>query len=265
MAQIDIVPWANMATYGKPTGNDFGNLEVLANAIALQAVHDWEEAKRILRAHPKREDMKRMVMDCERFFRSSYFEEITGVDGREVLRRLCECFMTQPGKLYYSGMYGGKFMPMHKGHLHCLEAASKLCDHVYLICTLGGADEARIRQQAEQGELMVADFLTPGYRLDQIQRAAAMFPNVKPLMVDLSQCRDKYGNEDWDMETPIILEACGEDFDAVFGSEESYAPYFHRAYKNADYILVDCDRRDIPISATKIRNMTKNEAREWIV
>ncbi|MBR6914254.1 MAG: adenylyltransferase/cytidyltransferase family protein, partial [Treponema sp.] len=27
-----------------------------------------------------------------------------------------------------TGFFGGKFMPFHKGHLHCIEVAAKICD-----------------------------------------------------------------------------------------------------------------------------------------
>ena len=44
-------------------------------------------------------------------------------------------------KRYKTGMYGGKFMPMHAGHMHCLRVASKMCDKVYLILFFGGNQE----------------------------------------------------------------------------------------------------------------------------
>lgn len=265
MPSVDMVSWANYATCDFPPETPEGGIAVLANAIALQAVQDWVEAKRILKVRPKRKDMKQRVQDCERFFRSEYFRQITGANGCNILNKLCESFMTSPGKLYSVGMYGGKFMPMHKGHLHCLEEASRLCEKVYLICTVGGSDEDRIRGEAAAGKTELAEFITPEFRKRQIEKAAAMFPNVRPVMADLSSCRDKDGKEDWDMETPIILKACGEDFDAVFGSEPSYAPYFNRAYPQADYILVDTEREEVPISATKVRGMKIEKAKEWMV
>ena len=236
---------------------------LLTEAILWQAGLDWRESDRILQ-HKNRKDLLKLKKNVERFFRSQWFEDLTGLDGRAVFRELSggRDFMSKP---FCVGMYGGKFMPMHKGHLHCLKEASRLCDKVYLICTKGGADEERIAKEIERGDTEIGEFLTPEFRLEQIQRAAAMFDNVVPIMVDLSSCRDERGNEDWDMETPIILEACGETFDAVFGSEESYAPYFNRAYPGAEYVLIDCDRAEVPISATKVRAMSKDEAKGWMV
>ena len=61
------------------------------------------------------------------------------------------------------------------------------------------------------------------------------------------------------------LNACGK-FDAVFGSEPDYAPYFERAYPWADYVLVDSSRTEVPISGTQIREMESlEEVNKWIV
>lgn len=160
---------------------------------------------------------------------------------------------------YAAGMYGGKFMPMHKGHLHCLEVAAELCDVVYLVLVVGGADEDRIHAEDRR------EFLSVESRSRQIEKAAALFDNVIPVVMDVSDCRDANGEEDWDMETPIMLSLTGH-FTAVFGSEPGYKPYFNRAYPWAEYIIVDPERSDVPISATKIRKMkSEEEINRWIV
>ena len=64
-------------------------------------------------------------------------------------------------------------------------------------------------------------------------------------------------------ETPLVLDVCGH-FDAVFGSEPSYAPYFRRAYPWAVYIQVDPPRIHYPISGTRIRESWE-ENRSWMI
>lgn len=161
-------------------------------------------------------------------------------------------------KKYRVGMYGGKFMPFHKGHLHCLQVASEMCDKVYLVLVIGGADEERIRLNDDRF------FLTPIGRFQRLKKVEKMFDNVYVRVIGVSKCRDAEGNEDWDKETPIMLREVGH-FDAVFGSEPEYKPYFNRAYPWAEYILVDPDRKDVPISATQIREMNTKEMAKWIV
>ena len=44
-------------------------------------------------------------------------------------------------KEYEIGMYGGKFMPFHKGHRFCVETAALECEVIYVILFLGGVEE----------------------------------------------------------------------------------------------------------------------------
>lgn len=162
-------------------------------------------------------------------------------------------------KLYKSGMYGGKFMPMHLGHLYCLKRASELCETVYLILFYGGKQETDILKHDHRS------FLSLDFRKKQIIIAASYFPNVIPKIIDVSECFNPDGSENWDKETPLVLNACRK-FDAVFGSEPDYREYFTRAYPWADYIIVDSAREEVPISATEIRKMNDiKEIKKWLV
>ena len=62
--------------------------EALRNAIVLQAVRDWQSAVRKLKKRPRYAPAKQMRDECERFFRSDWFEELTGMDGSAILRKL---------------------------------------------------------------------------------------------------------------------------------------------------------------------------------
>ena len=62
--------------------------ENLANGIILLAVKDWCEAVRTLKKWSRDKDAKRTRDECEQFFRSEWFEELTSVDGSVILRKL---------------------------------------------------------------------------------------------------------------------------------------------------------------------------------
>ena len=64
--------------------------ESLANAIILQAVKDYREARKKLKKRPKNEDAKLMISDCEAFFRSDWYRALTDVDGEMLIRKLRE-------------------------------------------------------------------------------------------------------------------------------------------------------------------------------
>ena len=64
--------------------------ENLANAIILQAVKDYREARKKHKQRPKNEDAKLMIADCEAFFCSDWFAALTNIDGEALLRKLQE-------------------------------------------------------------------------------------------------------------------------------------------------------------------------------
>lgn len=163
-------------------------------------------------------------------------------------------------KRYATGMYGGKFLPYHWGLFYCLETASRMCEKVWQILMTGCVQEEEILRRAAEGERAM---LSAHRRLERMEEAGRRLGNVETILLDISDCRTPDGQEDWDAETPLILERCGR-FDAVFGSEPSYAPYFSRAYPWADYILVDPPRVHYPISGTAIRSGKAN-AEKWMV
>lgn len=164
------------------------------------------------------------------------------------------------GKRYAAGMYGGKFLPYHKGHFYCLEVASQMCDKVWQILTAGGVEEEAFLRNATPGD---REMLSAENRFRRMDAAGKRLGNVETILLDISHCRTPDGQEDWDAETPLILERCGR-FDAVFGSEPSYAAYFSRAYPWAEYVLVDPLRERYPISGTAIRS-GKKAADKWTV
>ena len=162
-------------------------------------------------------------------------------------------------KKYKVGMYGGKSMPFHKGHLYCVEQASKMCEKLYVILFVGGEQEIEILKTRHEKWLQRDD------REKHIRKACEKFENVEVVVVDTTKCKNFDGTENWDMETPLVLEKCGK-LDAVFGSEPDYGDYFKRAYPGAKYVQIDVERKRFPISATMIRNMKNDKEREkWII
>ena len=53
----------------------------------------------------------------------------------------------QSKKKYKVGMFGGKFMPFHKGHFYCINVAALQCEKVYVLLFGGGEQEMEILLQ----------------------------------------------------------------------------------------------------------------------
>ena len=64
--------------------------ERLANAIVLQAVADYRTALKKIKAHPKNRQAIDEALEIEKFFRSGWYQMLTGVDGEFLIRKLQE-------------------------------------------------------------------------------------------------------------------------------------------------------------------------------
>lgn len=166
-------------------------------------------------------------------------------------------------KIYKTGMYGGKFLPFHKGHNFCVQTAARECERVFVILFWGCADEEIIRKN-DPGLWLSVEERTK--KLYQICESAGRLAEIIPALIDLRELRLPDGSEDWDAETPLVRDLLGYPLDAVYSSEESYGEYFSRAYPEAVHRLVDVRRVNFPISGTEIRKMNgKEERAKWVI
>ena len=158
-----------------------------------------------------------------------------------------------------TGFYGGKFLPMHKGHLYCIDTAARQCDKVVVIMFINGDDELRVVEKNHDSTLLVEN------RVMQARRVCELYSNVEFHMIDVFELKKPDGTEDWDAETPLVRQFVPH-MDYVYSSEPSYGEYFARAYPEATHVLVDPKRETYPISSTMIRAMKElKEKRLWMI
>ena len=60
----------------------------LANAIVQQAARDYIDALKKLKRNPSNENAAMSKRVLERFFRSSWYEELTDIDGERLIKML---------------------------------------------------------------------------------------------------------------------------------------------------------------------------------
>ena len=60
----------------------------LGNAVVLQAVKDYREAVKKLSCGKKNKAAEQMKAECEKFFKSDYFNTFTKLDGKVLLAQL---------------------------------------------------------------------------------------------------------------------------------------------------------------------------------
>ena len=62
----------------------------LSNAIIIQAAKDYRAALKRLKKHPHDTDARGVKNECERFFRSQWYSQLTSVDGEFIIRKIME-------------------------------------------------------------------------------------------------------------------------------------------------------------------------------
>ena len=67
---------------------NLGPYEALGNAVVLQAVKDYRDAMHKLSRGKKNTIAESTKQECERFFKSPYFNVFTQLDGKSLLSQL---------------------------------------------------------------------------------------------------------------------------------------------------------------------------------
>lgn len=142
------------------------------------------------------------------------------------------------------GFFGGKFLPFHQGHVYSIIKASTMVDELYVVLS---HSEKRDQELCAGSKL---SYIPGQIRLRWLSQLTKEMNNIKVVEVE-----DHDGNEDYDWKEGAlkIREAIGREIDTVFSSEIEYGPIFKELYPEAEHILIDEKREQIPISATQIR------------
>ncbi len=136
-------------------------------------------------------------------------------------------------KKYKTGFVLGKFCPLHKGHMFLIDTALSHVERLYIVVDniMDNVISVSKRIQWVKKEYPEAIVLTQPHPLPQDPSETPQFWNI------------------WREALHALLP---ERTEIVFASEA----YGERLAKelNAEFIMVDCERRQVPISATSIRN-----------
>lgn len=144
------------------------------------------------------------------------------------------------------GMYGGKFYPVHMGHVAAMIRASTMVDELHVIVSY---DDRFEREVILQGAKIPH---IPHYiRLRWWTELTKHMPHVHVHAVEEIQTGQF---SDWEKGAAAMKAAVGKEIDTVFSSETAYSGYFDKLYPSARHIVLDPSRESFRISGTILRN-----------
>lgn len=144
------------------------------------------------------------------------------------------------------GMYGGKFLIPHLGHLYSMTMASTIVDELHIIVSYDTVFEQ---------EVLFKDAKVSHVHYKQrVRWWKELTKDMSHVYVHAVEETNNGEFSSWQEGAIKIKRAIGKDITHVFSSEHEYTEYFDILYPTAEHIVVDSKRSRYPISATKIRN-----------
>ena len=143
-------------------------------------------------------------------------------------------------KKYHCGMVVGRFEPLHIGHEHLIQIANQLCDQTAVVITYGKKDDKN-PYSIDYINYLIHKVYSKEIRDGKIQ--TILFENNIPF-------DQEYGGK---LITEVTKKTSIRPDLIVYGNDKNIERCFSREVReNLDEMIID--RKELDISATKIRN-----------
>lgn len=144
-----------------------------------------------------------------------------------------------------TGVFPGKFLPPHRGHVTAILRAHALCDKLYVVVSERTAEDGELCRSAGIG--YISGVLRQRWLSQELQGLGIeVLLQNEDAMVPFPQ--------GWADYAALLKHTVSEPFTVIFGGEESYRDGHSRHFPGIDYTVLDPQRTQWPISGTEIRN-----------
>jgi HTH-type transcriptional regulator, transcriptional repressor of NAD biosynthesis genes len=143
------------------------------------------------------------------------------------------------------GVFPGKFLPPHRGHITAILRAHALCDKLYVVIS---------ERTVEDGELCATAGLA---YISGVLRQRWLSQELQGLGIEvLLQNDDNTAPfpQGWGAYAMLLKQTVPVAFGVIFGGEESYRQGHKQHFPDISYCVLDPQRTQWPISGTEIRN-----------
>lgn len=163
------------------------------------------------------------------------------------------------------GFYAGKFLIPHQGHVYAMTVASTIVDELHVIVTYDSEYEKNILFKDSK-----VDYISYNQRVRWWKQITKDMSHVH---VHAIEQKETGRFSDWIDGANKIKNIIKKDISHVFSSEYEYDDYFKDLYPDSEHVIIDAERSNYNISATKIRNegifknwdMLPNEVKPYFV
>lgn len=155
--------------------------------------------------------------------------------------------MKKPNR-FEEGIIFGKFAPLTQGHINFINSASLECDKLYVFLSF---DEKFLEKQSKRDQKR----LSLKNRMLWLKHTYKDMPHIEIKFVNETNL-PPYPNG-WKAYTNLIKAHFPNGFkenSAVFTSEPEYDEQLKIHFPDLEHVIIDFERTQVPISATKIRN-----------
>ncbi|KUM53678.1 multifunctional transcriptional regulator/nicotinamide-nucleotide adenylyltransferase/ribosylnicotinamide kinase NadR [Rheinheimera sp. EpRS3] len=143
------------------------------------------------------------------------------------------------------GVFPGKFLPPHRGHITAILRAHALCDKLYVVISERTQEDGQLCKSA--GIAYISGVLRQRWLSQELQGLGIeILLQNEDAMAPFPQGWGAYATQ--------LKHTVPEPFSVIYGGEESYRDGHNRYFPGIEYKVLDPQRTQWPISGTEIRN-----------